>query len=386
MDECLNNYLSSKYPLSATDLFAVFMDIAIERLSQDAKMGMINMHNWMFNYSFVDFRKGFLRAVQIESLLHLGVGAFEEINGAIVQTVSFIVCNHLPNGGGNYFRLVEANTSLDKKRLFLERRNDISYMNIPHSYFDDFEDNVIGYWITNGLKKILSKGTISSLFHPATGMQTGDNKYFIRIWHEVSYTKIKKKWFPYIDGGKRKSRKWYGNLFDVLNWENDGLEIRGHNSSVVRNPQFYFQPGITWNRMGDKRRCLRFFPKGFLFDQTCDSVFAGVSDNLFVVMGYLSTPIAQAFYELFAPGLSLTVGTMNKIPYIDVNNPNISTIVENNIIISKSDWDAHETSWDFEENELIRIFKQKGGTLEQIIETDFLFSFGIFRFVFFLLL
>lgn len=84
------------------------------------------------------------------------------------------------------------------------------------------------------------------------------------------------------------------------------------------------------------------------------------TDNFLYLGGLVNSKIAQSFLDIISPTLDYNAGYVSKIPYKFIPIENINSLVSQNISISKSDWDAHETSWDFEENELVRLSKEQG--------------------------
>ncbi|EED9948880.1 SAM-dependent methyltransferase, partial [Salmonella enterica subsp. enterica serovar 4,[5],12:i:-] len=220
------------------------------------------------------------------------------------------------------------------------------------------------------------------------GMSTGDNIKFQRYWYEVSIkktlitnkesnTKIdihNIKWFPCSSGGEY--RKWYGNNEIVVNWENNGYEIRnfkfenGKTRSAVRNDEYYFREGITWSKISQGNFCVRYRPKGFVFDDTGRCGFSNNKNELLYAAGLMCTPVVNHYLSILAPTLSFTSGELASVPYPEIEDE-IIELVTNAIEIAKNDWDSQEQSWDYvcspllEHNstQLLRnIYKQKINT------------------------
>ncbi|EBM1179141.1 BREX-1 system adenine-specific DNA-methyltransferase PglX, partial [Salmonella enterica] len=227
------------------------------------------------------------------------------------------------------------------------------------------------------------------------GMSTGDNIKFQRYWYEVSIkktlitnkesnTKIdihNIKWFPCSSGGEY--RKWYGNNEIVVNWENNGYEIRnfkfenGKTRSAVRNDEYYFREGITWSKISQGNFCVRYRPKGFVFDDTGRCGFSNNKNELLYAAGLMCTPVVNHYLSILAPTLSFTSGELASVPYPEIEDE-IIELVTNAIEIAKNDWDSQEQSWDYvcspllEHNstQLLRnIYKQKINTNIKLVET-----------------
>ena len=376
MNAVLSNYVKKNYEAGKADLFSVFMQVAEERLAENGKYGMINMQSWMFLSSFEKLRTHLLETLQIDSMLHLGPRTFDELSGEVVQNTAFVVTRHTPYTTGTYFRLVDGKSCGDKERMFLAGEN--GYPHVSQQNFEKIPGCPIGYWVSEKALKVFTSNTyINDVATPRQGMATSDVNRFIRLWYEVANIKIgfgKKsrtealqsecKWFPHNKGGG--IRKWYGNNIFVVNWENDGREILelasklyGSPTRTIKNINYYFQPSITWGMIGSSILSVRYCPPGFLFDVGGPSAFLKDVD-LKVVAGYLNSIVAYFYIKVLNPTLNYNSGDIGRLPFIIRQDDKIKNIAENNISISKSDWDAHETSWDFQENELVRLNKEQG--------------------------
>ncbi|EIK6214193.1 BREX-1 system adenine-specific DNA-methyltransferase PglX, partial [Salmonella enterica] len=254
----------------------------------------------------------------------------------------------------------------------------------------------IAYWID--LPSLLSfrhHKKLGEKIALKAGMSTGDNIKFQRYWYEVSIkktlitnkesnTKIdihNIKWFPCSSGGEY--RKWYGNNEIVVNWENNGYEIRnfkfenGKTRSAVRNDEYYFREGITWSKISQGNFCVRYRPKGFVFDDTGRCGFSNNKNELLYAAGLMCTPVVNHYLSILAPTLSFTSGELASVPYPEIEDE-IIELVTNAIEIAKNDWDSQEQSWDYvcspllEHNstQLLRnIYKQKINTNIKLVET-----------------
>lgn len=366
MNAELSQYVKDNYDKGKADLFSVFMLLSANLLLEKGKYGMINMHSWMFLSSFESLRKSLLNDYQIDSLLHLGPRTFDELSGEVVQNVAFVITRYEPNVEGTYFRLVDGKNCSDKEHLYLESQklNGITFSNISQKNFDKIPGCPIGYWVSEKMIGVFDKKQLDVFCRPAQGMATSDNGRFLRSWHEVSSDKIgiglsdsvqalqsQKKWFPYNKGGA--FRKWYGNQEHVVNWENDGFEIRNFKKSVVRNPSTYFHKSISWSKITSGSIAFRMFPNGFIYDVAGTSLFLYNNDMLAYYLGLLNSNVIMHVLEIISPTLNYEVGQVASLPITEKNIDNVSYLSTRNIEISKQDWDAHETSWDFEQNELV---------------------------------
>lgn len=371
MNSVLSKYVKDNYEEGKADLFSVFMQMGMERLVDGGKMAQINMQSWMFLSSFEKLRTQFLTHYNIDNMLHLGPRTFDELSGEVVQNTAFVLSKHEPTEqGGVYYRLVEGKNCADKERLFLSHINDnedgyhIYYPNVEQLNFGKIPGAPIGYWVSPKIQEIFTSNlALSAVASPCVGLQTADNARFLRLWFELSYSRIgfgcenaalaarsQKKWFPCNKGGGQ--RKWYGNLSEVINWENDGEAIKNFPGAVIRNEHCYFKESVTWNMISSGNLSFRLFPKGSILNNASNAICEG---DLSGLLGYLNSPITIKIANLINPTLNLSNGVVAKFPYLNVNKENYRNLVLQNVAISKSDWDAHETSWDFQRNELLSI-------------------------------
>ena len=395
MNAVLSNYVKKNYEAGKADLFSVFMQVCDERLRENGKYGMINLPSWLFLSTFEKLRTNLLENYHIDSLLHMGRGIF----GIDWGSVAFIVTKAQEDSNGVYFRLHKRNFQhiyyYHIEQLFLKALTDHSFKYDFDSYRDeegrvnDFalsysEDGLqlyyianqqnfkkipgcpIGYWVSEKIfSRFAGNLALSAVCKPTQGLATADNARFLRYWHEVNLERIGfgmssaeeakesgKKWFPYNKGGS--SRRWYGNQELLVNWENDGEEIKSFKPAVVRNPSYYFKPSIAWSLTSSIGPAFRYFPSGFIFDVNGMSLF---TDNLGLIC-YLNTKLCSCFLSIINPTLASQIGNVAVLPYCHIDSDVETSLAKQNIAISKSDWDAHETSWDFEVNELVRLSKE----------------------------
>lgn len=375
MNEVLSEYVKKNYAEGKGDLFSVFMQVAESMLEPNGKYGMINMQSWMFLSSFEKLRTHILSQLHIDSMLHLGPQTFDELSGEVVQNTAFVISKHQPlEEGGTYYRLVDGNNCREKEELFLAHRcnnedgNRIYYPNVSQKNFEKIPGAPVGYWVSPKIQEIFTSNlALSAVASPCVGLQTADNARFLRLWFEVSQSRTgfgyenaasaarsQKKWFPTTKGGS--FRRWYGNMYHLVNWQNDGEELTNFKGSVIRNRSRYFtSPGCTWSTIASGKPSFRYFNKSWLFETKGSVCFPNNQSNNYFIMGYLNSPLVSSFLQTLAPTLDYHEGPVGRIPFKQVNTNNIDSIVKSNISISKQDWDAHETSWDFQRNELLTI-------------------------------
>ena len=375
MNARLSDYVKKHYPDSKSDLFAVF----IERCAQMDKRGgyqaMITQHAWMFLSSFEKLRAK-LQLIDTVNMAHLGARGFDEIGGEVVQTTSFVMrSSHTKGYKGTYCRLIDGDSEKAKADMFVSGEN--RYV-IEQSDFSKISGEPIAYWASETLRSILASETkLKNLGRVTLGMRTGDNTRFLRLWHEVSIDKFcynadsaesaqssGAKWFPYNKGGE--FRKWYGNTESVVNWENDGYEIKENTRRTypqlgdnlgwkITSEDKYFTRGIAWSRISSTNFGVRICESNLIFDTNAPMFFPGKDDWLDYIAGCLCTKISSKILSILNPTLTFQVVDVGNLPIIlDKHHKfDVEENVKKAFTLSKSDWDSFETSWDFKRHPLV---------------------------------
>ena len=377
MNNDLKTYINKNYKKSKSDLCTAFMENQF--VKEKGYLAMINQHSWMFLGSFEDLRDDIITNNGIVNLVHLGTRAFEEIGGEVVQTVSFIMKKQECINNTVFINLTSfenANLKEEKYIDIINKKENYYIINSTRE-FKNIPGITFAYWATRKDGEIYrTNKKISDYGVACVGLQTSDNNRFLRKWYEINFEKIgfkirtinesiesSKKWFPYNKGGG--FRRWFGNNEDLVNWENDGKEIRDYNNYLnstrssnigIANTQYYFKESGTWGLVSNNFS-VRYSPVGAIFDTGGSSLF--INNNLKYIIGFLNTKLAQKFLLIQNPTLNFQPGNVSNIPVI-MNEKHIlevTQIVDKNIDISKQDWDNFETSWDFKKNPLINISK-----------------------------
>ena len=352
-EDILSQYSKENYSQSRFDLFAIFMDVAIDRLADCGKYGMINMHSWMFLSSFEDLRKCLLENEHVDSLLHLGPRTFDELSGEVVQNAAFVVTKtQLNNNAATFFRLVDGRNCADKESMFLDALNrntvGVYYPNVEQGNFKKIPGCPMGYWVSNTIYKTFDFSSFITYAKGVKGLDSGDDKRFLRYIWEIN--KDLGKWVPYNKGGSY--RKWYGNRYFVINWEDEGKPIKAISGSRVQNVSYYFLKGMEWSRVSSSNFAMRVIDNT-IFGGASQAAFAYDDANYLYLLAFCNTKAATMYLNIINPTLIFQAGDINRLPIKIINKERISELAQNNINISKIDWDAHEVSLDFEGNPLI---------------------------------
>lgn len=362
----VNDYVKKNFPDSKADMFAVF----IERCGQIAKkngyQAMITQHAWMFLSSFEKLRTKLL-TVNIVNMAHLGARAFEEIGGEVVQTTSFVIRkSHIADYKGKYCRLIEPTSQQGKEDMFLAGENRYA---ADQSNFSKIPGAPVAYWVSDRVLKLFDGKKIGDIADAKSGMTTTDNNRFLRLWFEVGNNNIgfnyaniaqtvdkKYRWFPFCKGGD--FRRWAGNEYYVVNWYDDGAEIRkaaeGATGGRLVNVDCALQQCAVWTKISSSAISLRKKKKGIFFSDAAPGLFS--EDNtLSVLLGLLNTKFAAEMIRLINPTLNFVPGAVANVPIHDnaLKNEKITDIVSECVGMSQNDWDSYETSWDFKRNPLV---------------------------------
>lgn len=395
MNATLSKYVKEEYEEGKADMMTVFMVVAENHIEKNGKIGMITLPSWLFLSTFENLRKNIVVNYHIDSLLHMGRGIF----GIDWGSTAFVISNCINHAGGTYFRLHKRNFQhiyyYHIEQLFLKALNNhnfkydfdsyrdddvvskdiifessetglqLYYPNVSQQDFEKIPGCPIGYWVSKRLLNIYEGNKISDYYIVKEGLKTGDNERFIRLWHEISYYEFNLKWFPHTKGGC--FRRWYGNNDSVLYFENKGKELTNFKGSSVTGIENYFKKYITYGRIGSGKFSSRYTPEGFIPNMAGLSIVSDNETNLYSILGISNSKLFQILLGIQNPTLNNPPGVIAKMPFLKIGT-DVNSVVSKNISISKEDWDAHETSWDFKENELVRIFNDNGwGTLDIVV-------------------
>ena len=365
----VSEFIKKTYPDSKNDLYSVFIERCRSFTKKLGLQAMITQQAWMFTALYEPLRIK-LKSASIVNLIQLGAHAFDEIGGEVVQTAAFVIRN-MPSGKykGVYMDLTDGASEKEKENFFLSH---INMYATEYSDFDGVPNTSMAYWLSQQALRDFSVQKISQIATTREGMTTADNESFLREWYEVSKGKIGigiksveesissgYKWYPYNKGGS--NRKWYGNNDLVVNWYNDGVEIRnlkdkktGRIRSHNYNLEYSFRESGTWTAICSGSIMVRYSAPGALFDSKGASVFANSLESLLYIIGLLNTKVSNVYLKVLSPAFEFKVGHVANVPIIMDKQDDVIRIVNVCISLSKNDWDSFETSWDFQHHPLLR--------------------------------
>lgn len=373
MSPKLSDFVKANYPNTKSDMSTVCMERTIGMCSDDGYMAMINIPVWMFLSSYEKLRRNLIDNNTFVNMVHPGRGIF----GSDFGTTTFVIGKMRISGyQGSYRRLFDKQVEVEsiemrERRFFEERGKFIA----KQENFLKITGSPLAYWADEAFIKVFEVGyKLKQEGDTRQGMATSDNNRFLRMWHEVCRSKIgfncrdaseavdvEKKWYPYNKGGD--FRKWYGNQAFIINYENDGEEVKGYAESLyksvtrtIKSISEYFKPCISWSKISSGCVAFRYFPAGFIFDVAGCSIFYADNDKMMYDLGLTNSKVVKSILEMISPTLNYEAGHIASLPVINSKEKSIEVIhlVKDNIELSKLDWDVVETSWDFEQHPIVR--------------------------------
>ena len=376
MEPLLAEFIQEEYKDVKSDLFSAFIVYCQNKTKDNGYIGFMTPFVWMFISSYEDLRNKIINDTDITSLVQLEYSGFD---GATVPICTFTLAKrNIAEMRGCYIRLSDfpgAKNQPIKTREAVLNKDCGFYFETKNTDFSSIPGSPIAYWASDKVREIFRKETkLGILTEIKQGLTTSDNERFLRYWHEVLYTKIGfgmtdsedaknslAKWFPHNKGGE--FRKWYGNLDVVVNFYNNGEEMKEFQSHLnqgwtarIKSREFYFHNCVSWSMITSGDVGVRYYYNGTISNIAGPSIFNDNEKFLRTIMALLNTKITGCFLKIMNPTMNNNVLEFNKIPIIFSENkkPQIDALVEQNIAISKDDWDSFETSWDFEQHPLIR--------------------------------
>lgn len=375
----MSKWVKKNYPDVKSDLCTCFIERGFNLVEDKGYAAMVTMQSWMFLGSFEKMRAKVIDNKTIVSMAHLGPRAFDAIGGEVVNVTADVIYNQHSDAEGAYVRLVDINGSEAKRLKLVEaiqnpdcgwfyRRNAETFRQIPGT--------PIAYWASDALVESFTKGRrLDAVATPRQGLATSDNGRFLRKWWEVAPSNTSRdcsgrpeakqsgsRWFPIIRGGSY--RKWWGDYDEVVNWFDDGREMKEAILSkytylstpdfVIKNQNDYFKPAVSWSKISSSLASFRFAPRGMLFEVAGACLFAEPNE-LRYIQAFCNCSIAEIDLAFMSPTLNFEVGQIGQLPIIqdEAAEPTVCSLVEESRSISKADYDSFETSWDFKRNPLV---------------------------------
>lgn len=358
----LSDFVKTKYPTVKSDLSMVMLKQALNKyVNQSGFVSFITTSSWMFITSFKDIRKEVIDNYTFDSICDFGTELFDGKVGHNPITAWVNRASKIDNYQPVCIRLVEFNQSKRdmKQSEFFNKKN---YYYPDQSNFTKIPGMPVAYWVSDNFLNAFTNGIpMSSLATPKQGMSTCDVNRFVKLWYEPSIfnTNIYNKknhsaWVVYNKGGD--FRKWYGNRDYIVNWHGNGDLLKANNAAL-RNQDSYFDDFIAWTKISSSSTGFRNFESDFLFDGAGGSLFLNDEKNKKYFLAFLNSKVNNQILNIISPTLNFNESHIGSLPIIFPKENsvilNVNSLVEQNISISKSDWDSYETSWDFQRHPLI---------------------------------
>ena len=369
MNPKLNEFIKNKYADYKSDFFSAFVVRASEMTTANGYCGFFTPYVWMFIQSYEKLRQYLYNQATVETLIQFEYSAFEE---ATVPVCTFAFSNsHVKGKKGNYLRLVDFRGGMEVQRQ--KTLEAIADHNCGY-YYEQTTDNFfkipgspVAYWVSENFTDAYQKKIISDYGFARSGLQTGNNDLFLKFWQEVDFNNIAfgmhnkkeyldshKKWTPQIKGGD--FRKWYGNFDYIVNWQNDGADIRKCNGcrlNAMGNDDLFFRSGVTWSHTTSSIYGARYLPFGHLFNVEAPTLFLNDKNMEMYFLAFLDSCVAQLYLNAINATMHYLVGNISALPIIYQKNEDVDKLANKNISISRTDWDSYETSWDFQRHPML---------------------------------
>ena len=361
----LAEFVKKNYPDSKSDMSTVCMERCLSMCKDSGYMAMINIPVWMFLSSYETLRCKILKNNTYVNMVHPGRGIF----GSDFGTTTFVIAKqHILGYVGSYRRLFdkqgEVETVEAREQACLSGKGAFT---AQQDNFSKIPGAPVAYWASKRIYDTYAHPPVGNTIVPRHGLATSDNNRFLKLWFEININKgslikrcdYSKKWFPMNKGGSY--RKWYGNLEWVINYENDGLEIKNYAtqlyksaSRTIQNTQFYFLEGITWSALTSGAMSFRWSDIGAIFGSGAHCAFAQDSDTLLYGLALLNGKVSAAYLKILSPTLNTNVDDIRATPYIEKRKEAVVSLVKDCISQSREEWDSFEASWDFQVHPLVR--------------------------------
>ena len=322
-----------------SNLYACFIKRCCELADDVGKVGMIHPHTFMFIKTFEDVRKFMLEHAHINVMVDYGLDRVNLFGPGILLDATFYTLdiNSKDQTPGIYFNITAGQQEKFKKgslaKAFADYLdgipNDRVYT-LPQKKLKGIKSYPFIYWISDEFREKFGGKTVDDYIDVVKGLTTSDNNRFLRFWWEIPAEKISedykldhKKWVRYVKGGPYN--KWYGNMWTLLNWENDGYEIsnftddKGNQRSVVRNTGYYFREGITYSAAGSKGATFRYLPSNYIIDAGGPGIYSNEYKNVWYQLGFFNTKLVFYICDCLNPTVNINQGDLWRVPFAKPN-------------------------------------------------------------------
>ena len=363
MNKWLGDWIKTHYKDVKGDLFSCFMMRNVGIGAEHAQLGFMTPYVWMFIGTYEKLRKFVIQQNTITSLIQLEYSGF---SGATVPICTFTLQKgYCPGYRGGYVRLsdfVGADQQAPRALEALANPDCGWFYRANASRFEAIPGSPIAYWATSSTISAFDNPLLGDLIPVKKGLDTGDNDTFLRLWHEVSISRMGigsknqkeffascAKWAPHDKGGEY--RKWYGNKEWVINWENNGSALKS-SSANLRSERYYFNDAVTWNSLSSSLCSFRLSDYGAISNTAGSSMFPRQETLLYLAL--MNSSVVRRLFEFLAPTLNYSAGPVGQIPRACITHKAvIEGLASDSVANAKQDWNSFETSWDFTRHPLV---------------------------------
>lgn len=357
MNDKLSRFVKEHYPDSKSDLFATFIEQGLHLVQENGFTSMITMESWMFLSSFEKLRTSLLQETNIIAMVHmpyLGKGGTSlGINFGTAATV--LRKGHTHGYIAAFDRISYYETDAEGVPFTFPVENEY----FKHTNTDNFAKipgAPVAYWVSKNFIDAFQNGKSIGCFSKVSeGIKTGNNDLYLRLWHEICANKFSfgrmeftYKWYPHHKGGE--FRKWYGNKDWIINWANNGEEIKQETNSGLQGQTLYFKEFISWSKISSKGNPMRYYNYGCLFDSGAPAL---ANTQLMITLALFNGKVGHYYLSVLSPTINLQVGDVKAMPLLYTGNSDIDRLAIECINLSSDDWNSFETSWDFKKHPII---------------------------------
>ncbi len=375
MNVMLKKFTTDYFPDAKSDLYACFIERAYTLANNKACSALVTMQGWMFLSSFEMMRERMLQEKTIFSMVHIGFNSFPSLNSKIALATVFSMKNRLVEGyRSSFINLNNAAQSADKRAIFLER-NVRDRFEVSVDEFKKIPGGPVAYWASPRVRKVFEdQDSADGVFSIRQGLRTGDNDYFLMMWHEVGSDKFSDKctsaeqfhklgltWVPHNKGGPY--RRWYGNNEFILRFDSISFTKLCLSGNKLPSRKHYFQPSATWTGLTSGEFSARHTPTGYTFDGTGSCAFHDNEYQLNNFLAFLNSKACSHLLQIISPTISFEVGHLKRLPVgaFSRTTPNAAISA---VALSSNDWNAYERSWDFHSLPILSAATETTTTLE----------------------
>ena len=365
MNGWVSKWAKSNYPTAKSDLCTCFFERGRVLAEAIGYISMITASSWMFISSFEKFRRNLLSHGSICSMIQQSTHGYA---GVTVPTTMFVYACNRSGVIGSYIRLEDFDRPQWQEPRALEALANPDcgwFYRADASGFEAIPGSPIAYWASEAAITAFNSGPMfGELANPSAGITTGDNASFIHYWweqgiHDISFTTVDfanrpndRRWFPCNKGGS--FRKWYGNRDNIMAFDDSSIEKMRHLAGYRPvNIERQFKSSISWSDITSGINSFRANGAYSLYDHVGISAFPNESSFSYL-LALLNSSVTSYYLVLIAPTLHCNAGDIAKLPVLGARKQHvIDAMAADCVELSKIDWNAFETSWEFRKHPLV---------------------------------